>query len=581
MNHFTIKRQKRIFLTAFAALTLFLCSCGKDIPDYVATSATLEAGNTFSAEDFVLEEGHTAAFADDFASQYVQNGVAQIHQVGKYTVGLIIDDKSYNIRLTVQDTVPPEASALAITICQGDSLTAEQCVTDIKDQTEVTCAFQTEPDLTKLGSTDEVVILTDEAGNRTELPVTIKILAVNELLADSYTLEAGESIPSADELIGFYRTGTYVTDISVINTSLIGTYPLEVEIEGNVYSTDLIIEDTVAPTATITPATAYYGAAFPPADAFVSEIVDEGPVTASYETDPGAAATVETAVRIVLTDQGGNRTVYDSMCSVAQDDEAPTFVNYPEVIEADIDAAIIWRAQVSAEDNSGRVDLTLDTTDVQLSTPGTYTASLVAKDPAGNETRQEVSLVLHDNSVTKEMMDQLCEEIIAKIITEDMTTPEILKTICDYIRSRISYTDAGVHDDLRREAYLGLTRRRTGDCFTYCAASRALLTYLGYDTQIVRRKEEYTKKVGNHFWLLVNCGTEEEPLWYHHDSCPQYRTLRRESYMLTDAQMAAYTKFRADNSPRTNYYYTFDTSLHPASATEPVIDLKINSKYYE
>lgn len=581
MNHFTKKKGKPFFLTALFLISVFLCSCGKDIPDYVATSATLEAGNTFSASDFVLEEGHTAEFTDEFSAQYAQNGIAQINQVGKHSVGLIIDGKSYNINLTVQDTIAPEASALAITICQGDFLTAEQCVTDIKDQTNVACTFQTEPDLSQLGSTNEIVILTDEAGNNTEIPVTIKILAVNELLADSYTIEAGETIPTADELIGFYRTGTYVTDVSVINTSLIGCYPLEVKIEGTVYSTELVIEDTVAPTATITPVTAYYGAAFPPADSFVSEIIDEGPVTASYETDPGTSATEETNVRIVLTDQGGNRTVYDSMCNIALDNEAPVFVTFPKVLDADVNTTIIWRAQVNAEDNSGTVDVSLDTTGVKLTTPGTYTAFFVAKDPAGNETRQEVTLTLHDDSVTKEMMDQLCEEIISKIITDDMTTPEKLHAVYNYVRSRVSYTDTSAHDDIRREAYLGLTTRRSGDCFTFCAASKELLTYLGYESQIVRRREDCAKKVGNHFWLLVNCGTAEEPLWYHHDSCPQYRHLRRDSYMLTDAQMEAYTKFRADNAPRMSYYYVYDTSLHPASATEIVVDLNIDSKYYE
>ena len=580
MHSFIIKKGKQLCLAAFAAITVFFCSCGKAVPDYIATSAIVEAGNSFSASDFVLEEEHIAAFADDFATQFVHEGVAKINHIGEYSVGLIIDGESYEIKLTVQDTIPPEASARMITICQGDPLTAEQCITNLNDQTNVSCSFQAEPDLTLAGLVNEIVVLTDEAGNCTEIPVTITVLGINELLADSYTIEAGESIPTEAELIGFNRTGKYVTDISVINTSLIGSYPLEVEIEGTVYSTELIIEDTIAPIATVHPITAYYGAAFPSADNFVSEIIDEGPVTVSYETDPGAIVSDQTVVYIVLTDQGGNRTVYDSRCSVAQDDEAPTFVAFPEELEADVDTTIIWRSMVSAEDNSGMVELSLDTTGISLNKPGTYTVFFVAKDPAGNETRQEVKLTLHDNSVTKEMMDQVCAKIVDKIITEDMTTQEKLHAVYKYVVSKISYTSEGVHDDVRREAYLGLTTRKNGDCFTFCAASEELLSYLGYETQIVRRRLDLVKEYGNHFWVLVNCGTEEEPLWYHHDASPHSKPFNLETYMMTDAQLKAYTNYRAGNSSK-KHYYTFDTSLHPASATEIVVDLGIDSKYFE
>ncbi len=580
MYHF-IKKGKTFCLIAFVAFTLFLCACGKKIPEYIATSATVEAGNTFSASDFVLEDGHTAEFVSEFETQFVRDGVAKVNQIGEYSVGLTVDGEIYNIDLTVQDTVAPSASAQTITLCQSDSLSAEQCVTDIKDHTNVSCTFQTEPDFTKVGSVTETVILTDAAGNRTEIPVTITVLGDNDFLIDSYTIEAGETVPSVEELIVFNRTGNYITDISVINTSLVGSYTLEVEIDGTVHTTELIIEDTVAPTAVITPVTAYFGAAFPSADSFVSEISDEGPVSVSYETDPGALVSDQTSVRVVLTDQGGNRTVYDGQCNIAYDNEAPTFLTFPEKLEADVGSAIIWRAMVNAEDNSGIVDVSLDTAGIDLTKPGTYTACFVAKDSVGNETRQEVILTLHDNSVTKEMMDLVCEEILGKIITEDMTTQEKLYAVHQYVRNHVSYTSAGVHDDVRREAYLGLTTRRSGDCFTYCAASKELLAYLGYDSQIVRRSEPYSKEVGNHFWLLVNCGTEEEPLWYHHDACPQYRHFSRDTYMMTDAQLEAFTKYRADVSPRMKYYYTFDTSLHPASATEIVVDLNLDSKYYE
>lgn len=581
MNRFIINLKKIVGLTCFTTVTLFFCSCGKSVPSYLVPSAAVEAGSSFSAGDFLLESGHTAEFDSDFSSLYVKDGIAKINQLGEYTVGLTVDGTPYSISLTVQDTVPPVASARVVTVSRGDSLTAEHCVTNIKDQTAVSCSFRTEPDLTQTGSVNAVVVLTDEAGNHTEVPVSITVLDDSKSLQDSYTIEAGEPIPAAEELIALNKTGKYITDVSVINTSLIGCHTLELEVEGTVYSTLLIIEDTVAPTATVLPVTAYYGAAFPSAGSFVSNIIDQGPVTVSYETDPGANVTKPVQVRIVLTDQAGNRTVYDSECSVAVDEEAPAFLSYPNQLDADINNPIIWRAMVEAADNSGTVDVSLDTTGIPLEKPGTYTAYFVAKDSVGNETRQEVKLVLHDNSVSKEMMDQLCSVIVDEIITEDMNTQEILYTVAEYVCDAILYTGEGAHDDVRREAYLGLGGRRNGDCFTFMAASHELLTYLGYEVQIVRRSAEYVPESGNHFWLLVNCGTEEEPLWYHHDSSPHSKPFNQKTYMMTDAQARAYTNNRNDNASK-KHYYSFDTSLHPASATEILVEWDdIDSKYYE
>ena len=147
------KLKKLACLASFAAFSVFFCACNKGIPKYIATSATLEAGSTFSASDFLLEGGHTAEFSSDFASRFVQDGIAKINQLGEISVGLTVDGELYNIILNVQDTIPPTASAGIITVSQGDVLTAEQCLTNIKDQTEVSCAFQTEPDLTQVGLT--------------------------------------------------------------------------------------------------------------------------------------------------------------------------------------------------------------------------------------------------------------------------------------------------------------------------------------------------------------------------------------------------------------------------------------------
>ena len=50
-----VKSGKQICLIFCVTMTIFLCSCGENIPEYIATSATVEAGDVFSASDFLLK----------------------------------------------------------------------------------------------------------------------------------------------------------------------------------------------------------------------------------------------------------------------------------------------------------------------------------------------------------------------------------------------------------------------------------------------------------------------------------------------------------------------------------------------
>lgn len=580
MKQFKFGKRLLVLLVASTALAIALCACSGSLPNYIASSATVEAGSTFQATDFIRSGNHTASFTGDFADRFVQNGYAKVNQIGQYLVDLIVDGESYRINLTVKDTVAPKATGRTVTVRQGDSLLAKHCVTAIDDQTNVTCAFKSEPNLSRIGTINQVVVLTDDAGNSTEIPVSICIISPDKKLTDRYTIEAGSAFPSADALTAYGCTGKYVTDVSTINTNLVGSYALQLEIDGAIHTATIQVQDTVAPTAVVTPATIYYGAKFPAASTFVSSVVDAGPVTASYATDPGTTVTNQTMLRIVLTDQSGNTAYYTTPCTIVHDNTAPQILAYPTAIDADIGASIIFRASVTAQDDSGIVELSLDTTGANLNKAGTYTIYIVATDPAGNETRRETKLIMHDNSVTKEMMDAVCEQILSQIITENMTTQQKLYAIYKYVVTNIKYISDSPHDDLRREAYLSLTSRKQGDCFAFCAASYELITYLGYETQIVRRDISLSKQYGNHFWVFVNCGTEENPQWYHHDASPHSKPYDLETYMMTDAQAKAYTNYRSSTSAK-KHYYTFDTSLHPASATKIVVDLPIDSRYFE
>lgn len=155
-------------------------------------------------------------------------------------------------------------------------------------------------------------------------------------------------------------------------------------------------------------------------------------------------------------------------------------------------------------------------------------------------------------------LDQAVANVLSEIITEDMTTLEQARAVFDYVHDHIRYTGSSDKSDWEAGAYAGLTARE-GDCFTYYAASRALLTALDIENLPVERVGGET----HHYWNLVNCGDG----WYHFDACPRSSRLPPfVSFMVTDRQVADFTAEAGRN------YYDFDGSLLPERAEEIIIE---------
>jgi len=153
---------------------------------------------------------------------------------------------------------------------------------------------------------------------------------------------------------------------------------------------------------------------------------------------------------------------------------------------------------------------------------------------------------------SEEAYEQLVTETLDNITDSDMTKLEKAKAIFDYAKGKIRYTGTSDKSDWKEGAYTGLTARE-GDCFTYYAVSRALLTAAGIDNLEVTRVGGPT----SHYWNLVDCGDG----WYHFDATPRSSKMPAfNSFMFTDKEAADYTA-RAGRS-----YYSFDGSLLPARA---------------
>lgn len=564
---------------AIAALSVLLCIVVAILigsvftrPDFVARSVTVEAGrNSISASDFLLDKNHTAEFAD---------GVSySLSEVGEYKIKLVIDGATCSTKLIVVDTNAPTATVTDLSVRRGSELQAEDCVSDIMDATEVEVKFKKKPDLDETGSREVTVILEDGAGNKTEYTFVLTVVDEHGLLYTHYVSELGDDLPGADVFTGREGSGEYLSELSGISKDAAGIYMLQLLYEGTTYDVVLEIADRTPPSATVTPQTCYNKV--PAATDFISNIVDKSRVTVTYETQPSFTSSGTVNVNIVLTDAFGNATVYSTYFTVTSDTEAPVIVTAPDSLEADAGGTVIWRAGVEATDDSGQVELSLDASGATLDVPGKYTVYIVAKDGAGNEARRAVTLTVHDASVTEDMLNATIAKIEKNLlITSKMNAEEKVYAVFRFVYDTMDYSNTSKHIDWRKEAYEALSGAYTGDCFTYCAVSYAILRYLGYDAHIIERAESAKiEGTGTHFWVLVNIGSASDPAWYHFDATPQRSPYNLATYLMTNSQLEAYTRWRNADYKLENYY-TYDVEKYPEVSKRPLVNLEIPSEYF-
>ncbi len=91
-------------------------------------------------------------------------------------------------------------------------------------------------------------------------------------------------------------------------------------------------------------------------------------------------------------------------------------------------------------------------------------------------------------------------------------------------------------------------KTHAGNCYIYYAVSDVLLNRAGVPSMEVHRNVPGRP----HYWNLVMV----DGCWYHFDTCPHYQAYPIQSFLLTDAEVAAYSATCTD-------YYSFDTWAYP------------------
>ena len=267
------------------------------------------------------------------ASAFMKNGADASYETepdislteeGKYIVRVVSGGKVRPQLLIVRDTKAPEVVLGDAKISIDEkSMDPKDAFTEIKDASEYTVKWLTEPQYGTAGSYDCAIELKDSHDNSRTVKLTVKVLG----LVDVLEYEAGQPHPRLKDFMAVERDDAkLVTDMSTIAWDTLGDYEVKAEFDGKTFTSTLRIVDTTAPDPDMVPAAVLKDNELEPS-ALALNGGDATKVSYEFVSAPKTSkiGTVECTVK--ATDEGGNsveRTGKVIVCDVLAELEAST-----------------------------------------------------------------------------------------------------------------------------------------------------------------------------------------------------------------------------------------------------------------
>ena len=225
--------------------------------------------------------------------------------LGRHVVFVVTGPRVAPCLLIVRDTTAPAAVPVRVEFASGYDPTPDEFIAELRDADRVGVSFAEAYDFSPAGEQHIRILLEDGSGNRSEVLGTAVVRAtVEQVIA-----EAGSPPPSAEPFLtdGFH--GQLLDPITDEMMRTPGEYPLRVQCpeNGRVFSTALIVRDTVPPAGTGQLLILAPGEDAAPEN-FVTEVADKTALSYAFATTPDPDSREIQNISIRITDAGGNRT---------------------------------------------------------------------------------------------------------------------------------------------------------------------------------------------------------------------------------------------------------------------------------
>lgn len=377
-----------------------------------------------------------------------------------------------------------------------------------------------------------------------------KVESVVKVEAGTWALDVSDFIKGKND------KGTFVEDLSRNNLNTPGIYEIKIKIGKRIYSSKVEVEDTVAPTGIVVDREIWVDEKIG-AEEFVQNVVDVTDVDIYFAEKPDFGKPGKQEVAVVLEDTSGNKTRLKASLNIKKDTEPPEIIGVQDQTVY-IGDAVSYRQDVTVADNRDEnITPEIDSSGVNLKKAGSYKVIYSATDTAGNKTTETATINVKKKPtdyVSEEELNSLADGVLADILKADMTEIERLWAIYKWTRKHITYTSHSDKNNLIKEAARGI-QKGVGDCFTYYATSKTLLTRAGFENMLVLRDTD----TSFHAWVLV----KYRDSWYHFDATPSRRGHYYICFLRTDEEVSEHSEWCTD-------YFKFDQTKYPATPSEPL-----------
>lgn len=258
--------------------------------------------------------------------------------------------------------------------------------------------------------------------------------------------------------------------------------------------------------------------------------------------------------RAVRAEEPEPQTQIETFRDSWEDSQAPVILGAGDLTVHVGETAAYFRGVTVQDDRDAIPTLEVDSTRVDLSSPGVYPLYYTARNASGKETRLEVSVTVLPRETEEDgTIDLAVEEILMGILTPDMTRRQQVEAIYTWAKEHIRYAGHTSRVDYRQAGYEAITSGE-GDCYGYFAATKLMLEALEIPNVDVR-KEKRSDDDSEHFWSLVSVDGGET--YYHFDATPRVGQTE-ELCLVTDLFLDSFDTFHDGCHNR-------DKSLYPAT----------------
>jgi hypothetical protein len=279
---------------------------------------------------------------------------------------------------------------------------------------------------------------------------------------------------------------------------------------------------------------------------FVTDYIDASPVVFTFSSEPNLTHLGTQEVTIVATDGAGNEARETAQLTLRADTEAPVIRGVVDLHVQTGDTVSYLRDAVASDNCPEGLELTVDTSAVDIQTAGSYSITYTARDLAGNEAKRTVRLYVWEREYDVEAIYAKADAVIAQIMTADMTQRQQLRAIYQYTINNIYFESGSAKETWERAAYEGFFERR-GDCYVFACTVKVLLDRVGIKNELIQKIVTSRR----HYWNLVDLGEG----WYHFDTTP--RPDHPYIFLWTDEQLMEY-------SGQHNNSHRYDRDIYPS-----------------